>query len=363
MSPRSNPWVLPVLMAAACLFAGSSSTRATDSAAERVDRKGDEIVIAGQLFHTGTTVVLWMDPGGYDAYRVERRFAPWDDSSYAQTTKDVKEIRTPNRYGVRFEPTTRPEPVANPLTAEQLEKVRGGGWPLELCQEKIDQIVFHYDECGTSRQCFRVLQDLRGLSCHFLLDLDGTIYQTLDVKERAWHATTSNDRAVGIEIANVGAYRSNDTRRLDDWYKKDESGKLRVVLSEGAKSDWIRMPNFIARPGRNERIVGEVQSEKYVMYDYTPQQYEALIKLTAALCTVLPRINPDYPKDAQGKLITRTLPRETLEKYRGLIGHYHIQADKQDPGPAFQWDKVVNGVRQRMNLKPLPAGDVINMPK
>jgi len=119
------------------------------------------------------------------------------------------------------------------------------------------------------------------------------------------------------------------------------------------------MPNFIARPGRNERIVGEVQSEKYVMYDYTPQQYEAMIKLTAALCTVLPRINPDYPKDAQGKLITRTLPRETLEKYRGLIGLYHIQADKQDPGPAFQWDKVIDGARKRMGLKPLPAGDVV----
>ena len=36
-------------------------------------RTGDEIVAAGQFFHTGTPVVLWLDPGGYDAYRVERR--------------------------------------------------------------------------------------------------------------------------------------------------------------------------------------------------------------------------------------------------------------------------------------------------
>jgi N-acetylmuramoyl-L-alanine amidase len=34
-------------------------------------REGDEIVVAGQFFHTGTKVVLWMDPGGYDAYRFE----------------------------------------------------------------------------------------------------------------------------------------------------------------------------------------------------------------------------------------------------------------------------------------------------
>ena len=39
-------------------------------------RAGDEIVVAGQFVHTGTRVVLWMDPGGYDAYRVERRFSP-----------------------------------------------------------------------------------------------------------------------------------------------------------------------------------------------------------------------------------------------------------------------------------------------
>src|SRR5205823_13786697 len=128
---------------------------------------------------------------------------------------------------------------------------------VELCQQKIDQLVYHYDQCGTSRQCFRVLHDLRGLSCHFLLDLDGTIYQTLDVKERAWHATTSNDRSVGIEIANVGAYRPNDTKRLDEWYlyHKEEPGKMRIVLSEGAKPEWLRAPGFVARPARNERIV------------------------------------------------------------------------------------------------------------
>src|SRR2546425_618787 len=30
-------------------------------------RNGDEILVAGNYFHTGTPVVLWTDPGGYDA--------------------------------------------------------------------------------------------------------------------------------------------------------------------------------------------------------------------------------------------------------------------------------------------------------
>ena len=38
------------------------------------------------------------------------------------------------------------------------------------------------------------MQDIRGLSVHFMCDLDGTIYQTCDVKERCQHATDSNSR-------------------------------------------------------------------------------------------------------------------------------------------------------------------------
>ena len=45
-------------------------------------RKGDEIIVAGRLFHTGTHVITWMDPGGYDAYRVERRFSPSTDACF-----------------------------------------------------------------------------------------------------------------------------------------------------------------------------------------------------------------------------------------------------------------------------------------
>ena len=47
----------------------------------RAPRAGDEIVAAGEFFHTGTPVVLWTDAGGYDAYRVERRFSAFDESS------------------------------------------------------------------------------------------------------------------------------------------------------------------------------------------------------------------------------------------------------------------------------------------
>src|SRR5205807_3371561 len=110
------------------------------------------------------------------------------------------------------------------LTNQELERVRGGGWDLPTLQKVVDQFVIHFDVCGTSRQCFKILQDFRDLSVHFMLDLDGTIYQTLDLKERAWHATTSNNRSVGIEIANMGAYTSDESKALEEWYAKDADG-------------------------------------------------------------------------------------------------------------------------------------------
>ena len=46
----------------------------------------------------------------------------------------------------------------------------------------------------------------RGISVHFGIDNDGTIYQLLDTNHAAWHASSRkvNHRAIGIEIANKG---------------------------------------------------------------------------------------------------------------------------------------------------------------
>jgi N-acetyl-anhydromuramyl-L-alanine amidase AmpD len=322
---------------------------------ERLERRGDEIVVCGQLFHTGAPVVLWTDPGGYDAYRTERRFAPWEKASYAATTQESEYVNSPARYNVRFAPTTRAatNPATQPgtpgtLTAEEFERVRAGGWPLELLQEKVDQFVYHYDVCGTSRTCFKVLHDMRGLSVHFMLDLDGTIYQTLDLKERAWHATTSNSRSVGIEIANMGAYANPQYSPLREWYDKDKDGGTIITIPKRFGDGGIRTKDFVGRPARDELVWGTIQGRRYAMYDLTPQQYNSLIKLTAALCTIFPKITCDYPRDEAGKLITRSLPEDVLDGYQGLLGHYHVQRNKQDPGPAFQWDKVVNGARTLM---------------
>jgi len=303
-----------------------------------VPRTGDEIVAAGQFFHTGTPVVLWMDPGGYDAYRVERRFAPIEHSDWSNSCAEVRTLTSPNRYSLR----------KKTLTPSEIERVRGGGWDLPLLQSVVDQFVLHFDVCGISRTCFLVLQDDRDLSVHFMCDIDGTIYQTLDLKERAWHATTSNDRSIGVEIANIGAYSANGKNPFAQWYQTNAEGKVVNIIPKRLGDGGLRNTNFLGQghPAHNELVRGNIQGGDMVQFDYTPEQYEALTKLTAALCKVFPKLKCRYPVDAEGKLITHKLPDDELANYQGVMGHYHVQKNKTDPGPALDWERIVGGAQK-----------------
>src|SRR5256714_13742792 len=99
-----------------------------------VPRSGDEMVVAGKFVHTGTPIVLWMDPGGYDAYRVERRFSPIEKSDWAHSTEEVRDLKSPNRFNMR----------RAGLTDEEIERVRGGGGDLPLLQKVVGQVVVHF---------------------------------------------------------------------------------------------------------------------------------------------------------------------------------------------------------------------------
>lgn len=374
---KTHGWCAALLLLFVALALGACAPHRTGT---ELKRAGDEIVIAGRLFHTGAPVVLWTDPGGYDAYRTEKRFVPWDRAAFKPPAlgEKVDGPSTPARFGVRYAPREGAEAMTNsPLAVDDFERVRGGGWDLPTLQRTIDQFVLHYDVCGVSRQCFRVLHDIRGLSVHFMLDIDGTIYQTLDVKERAWHATVSNDRSVGVEIANIGAYAENESPKpLEEWYQPGPGswsalpelpgvvyampdgfpgvpGYSHITIPERLGDGGLRVPGtyYPATPGV---AYGEIQGRMLRQFDFTPQQYESLIRLTATLCSVLPGIRCDYPRDADGRLVTRALSEQELAAYAGVLGHFHIQANKVDPGPAMDFERVIAGARQL--VRPLSYG-------
>jgi N-acetyl-anhydromuramyl-L-alanine amidase AmpD len=299
-----------------------------------VARQGDEIMVAGHWFHTGARVVTWMDPGGYDAYR--------------QTPPVKSPAKRPVKPRAAAKETLPPVATKN-YGGREIPTVAGPGRPLRHgdlagLQQLVDQFVLHYDGSGVSGVCFTTLGQ-RGLSVHFLLDVDGTIYQTLDLEERALHATIANDRSIGVEIANVGAHLPTEAAVLNEWYRRDARGRTQLVVPKVVGDPRIHTKEFSARPARDARIRGVVQGHVLEQYDFTPEQYAALSQLTAALCRVFPRLTCDYPRDPAGHVIPQKLPDDVLARYHGVLGHYHIQTNKQDPGPALQWDKVIDGAR------------------
>lgn len=74
----------------------------------------------------------------------------------------------------------------------------------------IDAIILHHTAGSTASGAASALNS-RGLSVHYVVDKDGTIYQMVGDEKRAFHAghgsgkwTNANSRSIGIEIVNLG---------------------------------------------------------------------------------------------------------------------------------------------------------------
>ena len=80
----------------------------------------------------------------------------------------------------------------------------------------IDMLVIHYTAMESAKAALNHLCDPKTeVSAHYLIDEDGTVYQLVDEKKRAWHAGNSgwrghsdiNSRSIGIELYNPGHER------------------------------------------------------------------------------------------------------------------------------------------------------------
>jgi N-acetyl-anhydromuramyl-L-alanine amidase AmpD len=278
----------------------------------------DTFTVCGRPHTIDATVVTWTEPGGYDAYR----------------------------EGPHFD-------AAAPLDGERRYAARSGIGELATLadlQQVVHQFVLHFDTCGSSRQCFKVLHDVRKLSVHFLLDVDGTLYQTLDLREKAHHATIANDGAIGVEIAHPGAWPQPLNADMRRWYERDEHG-WRLRLPPGVE-EGTATPGFVARPARPGPIAGSVNGRVYHQFDFTDAQYRSLAQLAAALARVFPRIRLEAPRDAGGAVVDHALPAEQLRRFDGIVGHFHVQRNKQDPGPAFDWQRLLDEARALRAARP-----------
>ena len=166
---------------------------------------------------------------------------------------------------------------------------------------KPTMFVNHWDVCLSSESCVKVL-NRRGISVHFCIDNDSTIYQILDTQHGAWHAgdLRGNKQGVGVEISN--AYST----KYQDWYVRHGFGE-RPIQEHG----WVH---------------GQTLDP---FLDFYPVQIKALQALWSAIHNGLD-IPLEYPKNSEGHVETGVHKSCPSGKFKGFCNHYNFTRKKID---------------------------------
>ena len=163
---------------------------------------------------------------------------------------------------------------------------------------KIDRnpslFVTHWDVCLSSKSCAKVLNK-RGLSVHFCIDNDGTIFQMLDTQHVAFHAGSWNQMSIGVEIST--AY----SLKYQNWYKRNGFGE-RPVWSDA-------------------KVHGKTLKPFLGFYDVQLDALAALYEAISRACSI-PLISPPE-KDYVSNKISR-------QEFSGFCSHFHLTRRKID---------------------------------
>lgn len=184
-----------------------------------------------------------------------------------------------------------------------------------------DTIVVHYTGGTTAKSAINALfNSKREVSAHFVIDVDGKVYQLMPLDKVAWHAGRSsmgnrkglNKYSIGIEIVNPG------------FLKQSSSGSFYTYYNQEVKAD-----KAIEAKHKNE-------SDSRFWHVFEPVQIEAAADLCIELSELL---NIKY-----------------------IVGHDEISPGrKQDPGPLFPLEKLREDVLNSRKYEDEP--ETIDLPK
>lgn len=168
-------------------------------------------------------------------------------------------------------------------------------------RQRIDLVVWHWTGGeGDPPAVARVLR-ARGYGVEFAIARDGTIYQFCDPLDvDTADAAGVNARSVGVEIVSYGLHSTKPG------WSPPKAGRDRTVTPTRIHGALCHVAGFY------------------------PAQLAAAHALGCALSTAL-----ELPRVVPPAAMSTVLSNETLERFRGHVGHYHVSRQKTDPGPAF----------------------------
>ncbi len=313
----------------------NKKTKKTDSSSKKKSlrttssNQNQSIIICGKSFSINTSVVLWNQKGGLKCPNKRGR------SSCTQHQTSLNEAPTQTEKNYK---------ILNPEKA------------LQELNKTVYQLILHYDECFSSHHCHQILKNSSFKGSHFYLDLDGTIYQTCDLY---WKTNTApaddgkgNERAIHVEIANLSwqaLSKESDLHHLKkNAYIRTKLG-WKLLLPDVWKKK-LRTKNFQPFAARSHGSRGyfsrHINGKIVRMWDFTEEQYLALIQLAIGLNSALPKISIRVPFD-KNKKRTPLDKIKNFSTFSGILGHAHVQSGtpqgirrKYDPGSSFNWGRL-----------------------
>ncbi len=182
-----------------------------------------------------------------------------------------------------------------------------------------DLIVLHHTVGGTAKSTFNWWQgDEKHIATAFIVERDGTIYETFDPKHWAWHiglkgtGGVHDKRSIGIEIASEGGL-------------KESEGKLYCFDRITPRTEFGSEYYDYGRPWRGPY--------RYFAA-YSTEQVKSVFGLINELCEML-NISRKTPTD-------HVAYNPDLFDFKGIIGHHHVRTDKTDLHPGFNWSDMIS---------------------
>jgi len=166
------------------------------------------------------------------------------------------------------------------------------------------------------------------VSVPFVIGRNGNIYNLFASKYWSYHLgpgaiggnTEMSKESVGIEISNIGPLKLIGDNLVTSYSNSDIYCTLAETQYYTKLSTKYRDWEYFAT--------------------YTPAQYDAIIKLLRFLCAKynLPKNFTAEPGRYEA------MSDAAFKSFTGIVTHVNCRKDKVDIGPAFDWNRVIQGV-------------------
>lgn len=166
----------------------------------------------------------------------------------------------------------------------------------------INMVITHWDVCTSAKKC-RYILAAKGISTHFCIDWDGTIYQFMDVVHEGWHSGVSkiNQQSVGIDLNNPVYTKYN-----------------KILVKRGQPK----------RPVIGGYSINGWKPKEFLGFHQV--QIDAYIALLAGLNAHLPDLNLVPTGDTGNPKVIKTITVSKAATEGGVMHHAHVKKRKWD---------------------------------